>query len=185
VAWAQPHARKVDDEVTSDQALRFIKKHGVVLESARDHAVPNLADEVLGKVRRGSWWGHPRGKKFFAVTRQIRSHPNVLVCRLVGGKITYVHRRLWPALARRASEFASVRLDAIREVHTDAGAHRVQLTPFRKWIGPDVRAKASELTLANARAQLQRAALMVMMFIVMTGCIRAVGRIGFAGGSFS
>jgi hypothetical protein len=145
--------------VTKDQALRFIKKHGVVLESARDRTVPNLADEVLGKVRRGSWWGHPRGKRFFALTRQIRSHPDVLVCRLVGAKITYVHRRLWPALARLASEFASARLEAIREVHTEAGAHRVQLTPFRKWIGRDVRAKATRLTIAKARAHLATVAL--------------------------
>jgi hypothetical protein len=142
------------DAVTQDQALRSIKKHGVVLESARDLAVPNLADEVLGKVRHGSWWGHPRGKKFFALTRQIRSHRDVLVCRLVGGKITYVHRRLWPALARLASKFASARLEAIREVHTEAGTHRVQLTPFNKWIERDVRAKAARLTLAKARAQL-------------------------------
>jgi hypothetical protein len=149
----------VSSSTTPAQAIRFIKKHGVVLESAGDRAVPNLADHVLGKARRGSWWGHERGKEFFALTRQIRSHPDVLVCRLVGGKITYVHRRLWPALIRLAQTLGSIRTAAIREVHTDAGAHRVHRTPLRNWVSSGVRAEAARLTLDEARAQLADSAL--------------------------
>jgi hypothetical protein len=145
--------------VTPAQVARFIKKHGVVLESARDRAVPTLADEVLGKARRGSWWGHPRGKEFFALTRQIRSSPDVLVCRLVGGKITYVHRRLWPALMRLSPTLGAARSAAIREVHMNGGAHRVYRTPLREWLSAAVRAKAARLTLDEARAQLAAAAL--------------------------
>lgn len=42
---------------------------------------------------------------------------------LVEGKITYVHRRLWPALIRLAAESGRDRLTAIREVHTASGKH--------------------------------------------------------------
>ena len=87
--------------MTGDEALRFIEQHGVVLEAARG-PVPSLADAALGAERRGSWWGHPQGKAFFWLTRQVRTSKNILVCRLVDGKITYVHRRVWPALVRLA-----------------------------------------------------------------------------------
>lgn len=67
--------------------------------------------------------GHARGKEFFSLTRRVRRDSDVLVCRLVDDKITYVHRRLWPALLRLAPALGARRLAAIREVHTDTGAH--------------------------------------------------------------
>lgn len=132
-----------------------------MLESARHRAVANLADQVLGHRRDGSWWGHARGKEFFRLTRQVRSDPDVLVCSVVAGKVTYVHRRLWPALVRLASAVGAARLAAIREVHTKTGAHRVYRTPFRSWVPAWVYARAANLTLKEARAQLGAALLSV------------------------
>jgi hypothetical protein len=139
--------------VTEDQALGFVQEHGIVLESARG-PVPSLADAVLGSTRRGSWWGHPGGKKFFALTRRIRANQNVLVCRLVEGKVTYAHRRVWPALARLIGRIGAARLAAIGEVHTVTGAHRTTRTPFRKWVSPDVTTQAATLSEENALVQL-------------------------------
>jgi len=139
--------------MTEGEALGFIKKHGVVLEAARG-PVPNLGDVVLGTPRRGSWWGHPRGKAFFWLTRRIRAHNDVLVCHLLRGKITYVHRRLWPALARVVRHIGAARLAAISEVHTETGAHRTTRTAFRRWAGPGVFANAGKLSAADAFAQL-------------------------------
>lgn len=139
--------------MTEREALEFIEKQGVVLEAAHG-PVPSLADAVLGTSRRGSWWGHPHGKAFFALTRRIRASKDVLVCRLVDGKITYVHRRVWPALARLARRIGAVRLAAIREIHTKTGAHRTTRTAFRKWVGPDVLAKGAILSAGDASAQL-------------------------------
>ena len=139
--------------MTGDEALRFIEQHGVVLEAARG-PVPSLADAALGAERRGSWWGHPQGKAFFWLTRQVRTSKNILVCRLVDGKITYVHRRVWPALVRLAPTIEAARLAAIHEVHTALGAHRVQRTAFSKWVRPDVRAEAALLSEADALAQI-------------------------------
>ena len=139
--------------MTEDEALRFIEKHGVVLEAARG-PVPNLADVVLGTPRRGSWWGHPRGKAFFRLTRLIRGHNDVLVCQLLLGKITYVHRRLWPALARVAGQIGVARVAAISEVHTESGAHRTTRIAFRRWAGSGVFAKGAKLSDTDAFAQL-------------------------------
>jgi len=47
---------------------------------------------------RGSWWGHPAGGAIYQVAEALADHPDVVVTRLVSGKVTYVHRRLWPAL---------------------------------------------------------------------------------------
>ena len=79
---------------TADEAIEFVKEHGVVLEAARG-PVPSLVEAIIGASVRGSWWGHHRAHEIFQLTRAMRSSPDVLVCRLVDGKITYVHRRLW------------------------------------------------------------------------------------------
>ncbi len=90
--------------MTHAEAIACVCRHGVVLESGIG-PVPSLAEAVAGGPIRGSGWGHAQGREIFAVTRAVRDCPDVLVCRLVDGKITYVHRRLWPALVRLAKRF--------------------------------------------------------------------------------
>ena len=128
--------------MTPAESLAFIKRHGIVLESAQVVGTRNLADAFLGARRPGSWWGHSKGKQFFAITRRIRRHPEVLVCRLIGGKVTYVHRRLWPALIRLRDTIGPRRLAAIREVHGDSGAHHVVTTPLSRWAPPTLDRKS-------------------------------------------
>jgi hypothetical protein len=77
--------------------LAFVKRHGVVLQAARG-PVPSLAEAIAGSPIRGSWWGHPKGHEIFRVAEAICESKEVLVCKLVDGKVTYIHRRLWPAL---------------------------------------------------------------------------------------
>jgi len=139
--------------VTPRQALRFIAQHGVVLEAARG-PVPSLLEAALDRRPRGSWWGHPRGKEFFWLTRAVRASREVLVCRLVSGKVTYVHRRLWPALARLERRFGHAALQALQEVHTASGVHRVTLTSFRKRVSRRVRASGARLSPERALAAL-------------------------------
>jgi hypothetical protein len=65
-----------------------------------DSEVPSLVSIVAGAPVTGSWWGHPAGQLIYAVGQAIEDDPDVLVVRLWGGKLTLVHRRLWPALVR-------------------------------------------------------------------------------------
>src|SRR5438128_8616568 len=106
--------------MTPRQALAFVKRHGIVLQAARG-PVPNLAEAIAGGPIRGSWWAHPKANAIFLCSRAIRASADVLVCRLVGGKTTCVHRRLWPALVRLAGRFTANQLAAIEEVHTPSG----------------------------------------------------------------
>jgi hypothetical protein len=130
--------------MTPKQALHFVKINGVVLESGRG-TVPSLAGAIAGEPIRGSWWAHPRGNDIFLCSRAVRKSADVLVCRLVGGKVTYIHRRLWPALVRLADRFNADRLAAIREVHTGSGNHKVDMTPFPDWVPEEVMLAAKEL----------------------------------------
>ena len=130
--------------MTPKQALNFVKANGVVLESGRG-PVPSLAEAIAGEPIRGSWWAHPKGNDIFLCSRSIRKSPDVLVCRLVGGKVTYVHRRLWPALVRLAGRFDADQLAAIREVHTASGKHKVESTAFPDWVPGEVMGAAAKL----------------------------------------
>ena len=135
------------------QALAWVKECGIAVESARAN-VPSLAQVVAGKPFRGGWWAHPKGNDIFLLTRAIRSSPDVLVCRLVDGKITYVHRRLWPALVRVADRFPKPRMAAVKEAHTPAGKHKLLVTPFPEWVPEEVSKVAQNLTEKEAAAQL-------------------------------
>ena len=123
----------------------MLRRHGVMLEAARG-PVPNLVDAIVGGRRRGSWWSHPRGREIFAVTRALRDSPQVLVTRLVNGRITYVHRRLWPALARLALRLPHEATARLREVHTRTGAHRIETVAFPRWTSAAVRRRAATLS---------------------------------------
>jgi hypothetical protein len=133
--------------------LDWLCEQGVVLQSARG-PLPNLAEHIAGEPIRGSWWGHPSGREIFAVLTRALDSPDVIATRLVDGKITLIHRRLWPALVCVADRFPPERLAAIDEVHTASGAHRTIEMPFPDWIPAEDRAAAGRLTADQALAQL-------------------------------
>jgi hypothetical protein len=139
--------------MTPKQALRFVKIRGIVLESARS-SLPNLAQTIAGQPISRSWWKHPKSNAIFLCSRAIRQSTDVLVCRLVSGKVTYLHRRLWPALVRLADRFDRDRLAAIREIHTPSGKHKVEVTPYPDWLPAEVVGAAANLTAEDAETLL-------------------------------
>lgn len=122
-------------------ALDFVRRHGVVLASAKG-PVPNVADAVAGEPIRGSWWGHAQGKRIFAALSELADSGEVLTCRLVGGKRSFVHAHLWPALVRCAGRFPPDRLAWVREEHTPTGKHVRSEVPFPEWVPSDVQRAA-------------------------------------------
>jgi hypothetical protein len=74
--------------------------------------------------------------------------------RLVMGKVTLVHRRVWPALVRVADRFTPKQLAVLHEEHTASGAHRVVEQPFPDWVPADVTLAAAQLSIDEALAQL-------------------------------
>jgi hypothetical protein len=134
-------------------ALKFVEQHGIVLVSAKG-PVPSLAESIAGETIRGSWWGHKKKAEIFDALNAVADSSDVLCFRLVDRKLTFVHRRLWPALIRLADELGKDRLAAIKQEHTETGAHRNVSTPYPKWVPPKVRSAAKALSPAQARSQL-------------------------------
>ena len=148
-----PPARRPDAPAPPGRkALAFVKREGIVLQAARGR-VPNLAEFVAGAPIRGSWWGHPKGKAIFAAATVVVDSGDVLVCRLVGGKVTFVHRRLWPALIRLAARLPAGGLDQISEEHTASGHHERRVTPFPEWVPAGVARDAARLSESEAAEQ--------------------------------
>lgn len=139
--------------MTPRQAISFVREHGVVLESAAG-PVPSLAENVASAPIRGSWWAHPRSHEIFKLTRVVRDSADILVCRLVDGKITYVHRRLWPSLVRIAERFPAKRLVQLHEVHTSSGRHVIDEVAFPAWVPKDVSVEAVKLSEEQAARNL-------------------------------
>jgi hypothetical protein len=137
--------------VTPKQGLAFVELHGVVLQAARGPA-PSLAEAIAGGPIRGSWWGHPKGHQIFHVAEAIGESPDVLVCKLVEGKVTFVHRRLWPALVKLAPRFRKDQLARVWNEHTRSGAHRSRRLPFPSWVSGEVMREADRLSQAEAEA---------------------------------
>jgi hypothetical protein len=135
--------------MTPRAAIAFVSRHGIVLESARG-PVPNLAEAVAGRPIKGSWWGHPKGHQIFGLTRSVRASPDVVTCRLINGKVTYVHRRVWPALVRLASRFPRRDLGSLQEIHTVRGRHELRVMPFPRWVPGMVRQAAGRLSNSEA-----------------------------------
>ncbi len=133
------------DGMPIDSPLEFVRIHGVVLETAKG-PVPTLAHAVTDEPIRGSWWSHPEAHAIHAATREARDSGDVLTCRIVRGKITLIHKRLWPALVRIACHLPVERLASVREIHTPSGAHRVEEEPYPTWVPGDVKKASQRLT---------------------------------------
>ena len=126
---------------TAEEALAFVRRHGVVLVSAKGSA-PRLTEAIAGEAIAGSWWAHPKSHHIFSILGAVTDSDQVLVCRLVDGKITLVHRRLWPSLVRLAKYFAPEQLAQVREEHTPTGRHVSRVVPYPHWVPAEVSAQA-------------------------------------------
>ena len=76
--------------------LAALAKTGFLL--LQDKQLPNVVTLVTGERLSQSWWSHEKSQLVFAVLSQLADHPDVLFCKLLRGKVTLVHRGLWPAL---------------------------------------------------------------------------------------
>jgi hypothetical protein len=80
--------------MSSQRVLGKLQEVGLLLLS--DKALPSVVALVAGPRVKGSWWGHERGHEIFRELEKLEAHPDSLTTRLISGKVTYLHRRLWP-----------------------------------------------------------------------------------------
>lgn len=135
--------------------VAFVEKHGVVLASAKG-PVPSVAEAVAGEPILGSWWSHAKAQVIFDALSEIDDDVDVRCFKLVDGKVTFVHRRLWPALVRLARDgrLPAERVASVQQEHMPTGEHRNLVTPFPDWVPDEIAAAAEQLSADQARAQL-------------------------------
>jgi hypothetical protein len=95
---------------TTEDALQLLGERGV-MALTRQPPLRSLVEEVAGAPVPGSWWAHARGGDIYRIANELEDHPEVLIAKLVAGKVTFVHARLWPALYRVVGD-AGWRADA-------------------------------------------------------------------------
>jgi hypothetical protein len=125
--------------------MAVLVEHGMLLESAHG-PLPNVAELVAGERITGSWWGHPSSHAIFDAINALADSPEVVRTRLVNGKVTLIHRRVWAPVVRVADRLPIDRLAAIREEHTATGAHRVVTQDFPDWVPADVLRDAARMS---------------------------------------
>ncbi len=130
--------------MTARQALQLLRREGAMLQAARG-ALPTLTEAIVGERIRGSWWGHPQGKLIFSILSELQESAEVAVCKLVEGKTTLVHRRLWPALLAVAGARRNRGLDRVHQVHQPSGEHRNLIEPWPQWLPAAAREEAARL----------------------------------------
>ena len=88
---------------SAEEGLEILREQGAMTLVPTGHA-PALVEAVTGEPVRGSWWGHPAARRIQAIASELEASPEVLVLKLVGGKLTFLHRDLWAPLARVAMD---------------------------------------------------------------------------------
>lgn len=73
----------------------------------------NAIHVLTGEFPRGSWWSHPRASDIYARLQAIERHPDVLLAKLLAGKVTLIHRTLWPALLAVVTAREAWQLDGL------------------------------------------------------------------------
>ena len=104
----------MDDEAAGSalrQAVDALERTGLLL--LHDAKRPSLTALVAGAPIRGSWWGHPAGKRIFQVASALEDGGEVLFVPLLSAKVTLIHRRLWPALVTVGEERARWQMDPL------------------------------------------------------------------------
>ena len=135
--------------MSAADALAFIEQHGIVLVAGKG-PVPRLVEVILGEPIKGSWWAHPASHGIFAVLQAVEDSEDLLVCRLIDGKVTLVHRRLWPALARLERSFTRQQLAQIHQEHTASGKHMNRVIAFPAWVPESVLAASRRMSAEEA-----------------------------------
>ena len=115
---------------------RLLEKHGVLM--LQDKKLPSVAGAIAGETLSGSWWSHPRAQEIFRCLGQLEDE--ALATRLIGGKVTLVHRRLWPELIAVGASKAPWQIDRL-----PAAARRLLRSPQAPLSTPAQRAAAKEL----------------------------------------
>jgi hypothetical protein len=146
----QPVAKK-KKKASASRWVKLVEKYGVMLASAAG-PVLNIAEAVTAEPIIGGWWAHPKGKAIFAALAECDDSEDIRCFKLIDGKVTFVHRRIWPALAvlGHHNSVPSEAITCVQQEHMPTGEHRNFAVPFPDWVDDATAAAAAKMELADA-----------------------------------
>ncbi|HEX6178206.1 MAG TPA: hypothetical protein VF057_07595 [Thermoanaerobaculia bacterium] len=80
--------------MSCSKASAELERLGILL--MQDQQLPSVVGVFCNRTVNGSWWSIPEAQKIFRCLDQLEE--TAIATRLIKRKVTYVHRRLWPAL---------------------------------------------------------------------------------------
>lgn len=96
-----------------NEALDELTRRGLLL--VHDKTFPSLTGLTIDGPIRGSWWAHPLSNDVYMISQQLQHCGDVAMTKLVSGKQTYLHRRLWPHLPAIGLARDAWQLDGLAE----------------------------------------------------------------------
>ena len=93
----------------------------------QDKKLPSVVGMVTGEAVSGSWWSHPRAHEIF---RKLEELDDVISAKLIAGKVTYVSRKLWPAIAASAGPATDGKCTASRLRRDACSRGSIAKAPF-------------------------------------------------------
>lgn len=151
---------KTSAETDLELVVKALKEFGLLLET--DAKLQSVSGLIAGEPMRGSWWAHPRAHEIFAVLQAVADHKQVLITRLVSGKVTFAHRKLWPDIlsigqARESWQMQGLSPEArmllkLIDQHDELRSDRLEWPPKFKAVkpGPVVRELEKRLLIHSA-----------------------------------
>ncbi len=102
---------KASSAIAVDDVLDYLRKLGVLLEA--DRSFPSITGIMVREPIKGSWWSHSMANEIYLLCQRLIQHPDAICLKLLSGKATYVHRRLWPELIAIGTAQEPWQLDAL------------------------------------------------------------------------
>jgi hypothetical protein len=97
--------------IAVDDVADYLGRLGVLLET--DRAFPSITGIMVREPIKGSWWAHPMANEIYMLSQRLIHHPDTIFLKLLSGKTTFVHRRLWPELIAIGTAQEPWQLDAL------------------------------------------------------------------------
>jgi hypothetical protein len=101
----------MDEPKDASAVVAAVAELGLLFVS--DPKRPNAIQVLTGTFPRGSWWSHPRANDLYDRLQEVERHPDVLLAKLLAGKVTLIHRALWPAVLAVGTAREAWQLDGL------------------------------------------------------------------------
>jgi hypothetical protein len=93
---------------TLQRIEREFERIGLLLQ--HDAELSSFTAMVAGEPIAGSWWSHPLAHPIYDLLQTFTERSGSLRTKLVDGKVTHIHRRLWPAFLVRVRHLDPARV---------------------------------------------------------------------------